>query len=122
MASEEDAGSSGENRDEGHLRNECSRNLVIIGALFRVENHGLENLGVASGGRHRSRQRSAGSRRHRQQCRDGRREDSGVVKNANERHTKAYSLKLQRSCGFRIFRDGWGLMQMIGVYILTNFR
>ncbi len=34
-ASEKDAGSSGENRDEGHLRNECSRNLVIIGALFR---------------------------------------------------------------------------------------
>jgi len=41
-------------------------------------------------------------------------EDRGVVETVNERLTKAYSLKVQRSCGLGYSERVGGLMRMIG--------
>lgn len=80
-----------------------------------VENHGLENLGVAemmmtglreSGIDHVGDLQGVVGTGDDAEMTDG--EDRGVVETVNERHTKAYSLKVQRSCGLGYSERGGG--------------
>jgi len=80
-----------------------------------VENHGLENLGVAemvmtglreSGIDHLGDLQGVVGTGDYAEMTDG--EDCGVVKTVNERHTEAYSLKVQRSCDLEYSEWGGG--------------
>ncbi|GLI45719.1 hypothetical protein MBOURGENBZM_10500 [Methanoculleus bourgensis] len=72
-----------------------------------VEDHGLEHLGVAemvvtgfgeSSVDHSGDLQGVVGTGDNAEMTDG--EDRGVVETINERHIEAYSLKVQRSCGF----------------------